>query len=149
MQRRPPVVRLCGSRSADELAVADGQPALSRPGRDAEFVVEAVIAILLASDSKSMWLIAERSRRLSHLRVSKLQQPAPFGVDHDDRLGVIEHQHAARHGIDNLLQGRAHAVVLCQAAGESGIALGQFRTEAARLRSADRDMKPQAATMRR
>ena len=63
------------------------------------------------------------------MRVLQLQQPAPLGVDHDDALGVVENQHTAGHGIDHLLQGCAHAVVLSQAAGQSGIAFRQFQAE--------------------
>jgi hypothetical protein len=43
-----------------------------------------------------------------------------------DESDPVRYQHAAGHRIDDLLQGRAHAVVFRQASGESGVALRQF-----------------------
>ena len=157
MSRRIQMLCRCGATSARPCVVG-AQKSLRLPiasqrfsdlRRNADLAVERIMRSLGRALQNQSWLTRERSRRLSIVAFPSSSRRRPSGLIMTIAPGVVQHQHAARHRIDHLLQRRAHAVVLCQAAGQSRVALGEFRTEMRRPRSADRDRKTRAPTRRR
>src|ERR1700679_563766 len=63
------------------------------------------------------------------MRGAQIEQPPPFWVDHDNGAGHVQHQHAAGHRVDDLLQRRAHPIVFSQAPRQRSIALRELNAK--------------------
>ena len=109
-------------RRAEQLPISNCQPAPAGLCVEANFAVD----LLFQSLEERLKVDLAEMRKFAQtidFRASELQQIAPFRIDHDDPLVTVQHQYAAWHGVQHLLQCCAHAVVLGQASGQVRVAL--------------------------
>ena len=102
----------------------------SVPTLNADFAVELIVgAIGQGFKIDLAHCLKDRGGYRSRLRIPRSSSRRPSGLIITIRPALIQDQHAAGHGIDHLLQRGAHAVVLGQAAGQRGVALGELGSQ--------------------